>query len=144
MNSDKGDRDDTLRTGLIRAIKKIPFFALTKLNSRAHIKSSTVSVEYKEVLTHTLTSVAEMLDHYEIKHSLSPKRPEGFASMYFPPAKVLATASDRVRAKKMIALRNANSIKKFGKLCEANPTFKVFLDLALKLTHKTKYPVLVV
>jgi hypothetical protein len=56
--------------------------------------------------------------------------------MYFPEGKVLSTASDKTKAKQMIQLRNANSMKKWQNLCKLNPTFLSFAKLGLKMMSK--------
>ena len=77
-----------------------------------------------------------MFNYYGIAHSLSLDKPEGLTSMYFPEGKVLSTASDPLKAKEMIQLRNANSVKKWQDLCQLNPTFISFAKLGLKMMNK--------
>lgn len=89
-----------------------------------------------QVVKHILEKVVEMFDDFHIAHSLSLESPEGLTSMYFPEGKVLSTASDPLKAKEMIQLRNANSVRKWQDLCKLNPTFISFAKLGLKMMNK--------
>jgi len=57
--------------------------------------------------------------------------------MYFSEGRVLQTASDSNEAKRMLELRNANSVKKWQELCKMNDAFISFASLGLKMLNKS-------
>ena len=123
---------DTIRTTLIRAIKKMPLILLKRLNSKADYKSAQLQA-YTKAYEHTRSSLAMLMDHVGLKHSLHSSPLENFTSIYYPPPKVVACASDPEHAELIIKHRQPNSLKKLQKLVELTPVFSDLMALASTL-----------
>ena len=97
------DRTDTVRTSLIRLIKKIPYICLVKLSRRADYKAKKTDIEkYQKAYAITIKQFGRLLNICDIDHSLNSEKPEGFTCLYFPKDKVIATAFDKQKAYKLV------------------------------------------
>ena len=66
------DRTDTIRTSLIRLIKKIPYLALVKLARRADYKARSDEIhKFKHAYSLTVGRFAQLLDHAGMEHNMS-------------------------------------------------------------------------
>lgn len=134
------ERTDTVRTSLIRLIKKIPYISLIKLARRADYKArSNETHRFLGAYQLTISKFVEMLDLAEVEHCLSPSSPEGFTSLYFPKQKVVDTATDKELAQKLLRVRDATSVKEIKALNSLDPTFKTLLGFTIKLSEESNF-----
>ena len=118
--------------------------ALVKLARRADYKARSDEIhKFRHAYSLTAGRFAELLDYADMEHNVSADRPEGFCSLYLPKQKVIDTASDPDTARKMVALRDATSVREIALLCEIDNSFKILLELVIKISSGLKFSSLV-
>ena len=130
ISSTDRKRVDTLRTRLVRLLKKVPQELLTYLNAKGDYKSPFAS-KYVEAYRKTF-NMAVRAFHYGSFHS-TPQSFDGFVTLYFPDEKALDSCADKINAQKMIDLKAGTSVKKVRQLAELNPWVGFLIEIALKI-----------
>ena len=133
-------REDTVRTGMTRLLKKIPYFLLTKLNSKADYKSKDCKI-VQAAHSKSLSHFIHMLNWLEISNTYSVKHLEHFTCLYFAPSKCRATCTNLLVAEEIISLRGSNSLTKLKQFSSITPQFQSIIELGFKLIDAQKYPV---
>ncbi len=69
------------------------------------------------------------MDHLGLQNSLHSSPLENFTSIYYPPPKVIACASNPEHARLIVQHRQPNSLKKLQRLVELTPVFSDLMRL---------------
>lgn len=85
------EREDTTRTSMYRAVKKLPHYALHRLAPKSQYGSSSPD-DFLPAISRTVSAFIAMLDEAEISHNLSVQAPEHITSLFFPKSKAVASA----------------------------------------------------
>lgn len=115
-----------------------------RLARRADYKARSDEIhKFKLAYGQTISRFVKLLHYVGISHCLDPNAPEGFAALYFPKKKVLDTAADPEKAKRLLGVRDATSIREVQLLTEEDPTFRTLLELTIHVAEEQKFKNLV-
>ena len=122
-------RDDSMRTSIVRAVKKTIQTALVKLNPKSLYKSRD-KADYQESYEKAMNSFNKMLVELEIDGPQFGSLEE-FTSLSYPKKKVEESASDLQRVKTLLKWRDATTISDLKILASANKCLKTLVALGI-------------